>query len=64
MPLIMPNFIALGQDEREKALQCFKHFSILTPQEDSLGPLGSKFTNLVANVQQDPSMNLPNFVPF
>ena len=75
----MPNFIALGQDVREKALQFFKHFSILTPQEDSLGPWGQSlpivaimysrtpvWTCQISSPSENPSTRylLPNFVDF
>jgi len=62
MPLVVTNFIAFGQTIYEKSItKMFTPFGIL----ESQGNLpGSKFTNLSPDVQQGPSINLPNFVDF
>jgi len=60
MPLIMPNFIALGQSGYEKSVTNFFTLSLFWRSRGSPGP---KFTSLGSG-SKAPSTNLPNFVPF
>ena len=61
MPVIVPNFIALGQTMYEKSVTIFYTLQYFGT---SGGPLGPKIIYLGGDVQQGISINLPNFVPF
>ena len=62
MPLSVPNFIALDQTMYEKsATKNVLHPSVFWRARGLPGP---KFTSPGIDIQQGPSINLPNFVPF
>ena len=62
MPLVVTNFIALGQTIYEKSVT--KMFYSLRYFGVTGEPLGSKFNNLSPDVQQSPPINLSNFIDF
>ena len=65
MPLIMPNFIAVGQKMYEKSVtNLFTPFSILTPHGNLLVCVHQGSPILALMDSKAPSINLLNFVNF